>query len=172
MCLHCIFLLVYDINNEKYPNHAKSIIRQISNSSRYIDNPPPPQPNKQNMPTHKNLVFSCSNRAEIPRPVERSPRLATLRASGRQCGRGTRRRKVCVVVALSPSALARRMSSSQLRRVVLSTGNILEMEDLIRKAGQTTSEEVNVSLFSISFCKQKINTCLHFQPILRDLKYA
>lgn len=33
--------LVYDINNEKYPNHAKSIIRQISISSRYIDNPTP-----------------------------------------------------------------------------------------------------------------------------------
>nr|XP_027233112.1 uncharacterized protein LOC113824568 [Penaeus vannamei] len=38
------------------------------------------------------------------------------------------------------------MSSSQLRRVVLSTGNILEMEDLIRKAGQTTSEELSGSI--------------------------
>ncbi|XP_063608555.1 glutamate--cysteine ligase regulatory subunit-like [Penaeus indicus] len=38
------------------------------------------------------------------------------------------------------------MSSSQPRRVVLSTGNILEMEDLIRKAGQTTSEELSGSI--------------------------
>nr|XP_053639021.1 glutamate--cysteine ligase regulatory subunit-like [Cherax quadricarinatus] len=38
------------------------------------------------------------------------------------------------------------MSSQQLRKVVLSTGNILEMEDIIRKAGQTTNEELRCSI--------------------------
>ena len=33
-------------------------------------------------------------------------------------------------------------SNGKVRRVVLSTGNILEMEELIKKAGQTTIEEV------------------------------
>ncbi|KAG7172546.1 glutamate--cysteine ligase regulatory subunit-like [Homarus americanus] len=34
----------------------------------------------------------------------------------------------------------------RVRKVILSTGNILEMEDLIRKAGQTTNEELRGSI--------------------------
>lgn len=48
----------------------------------------------------------------------------------------------CVSVKCTMSS----SSSSQVRRVVLSTGNILEMEELIRKAGQTTTEELRGSI--------------------------
>lgn len=51
--------------------------------------------------------------------------------------------KVCVW----GSHLSVSMSTSpQVRKVVLSTGNILEMEELIRKAGQTTTEELRGSI--------------------------
>ncbi|KAK7080385.1 hypothetical protein SK128_004082 [Halocaridina rubra] len=38
------------------------------------------------------------------------------------------------------------MSAAQVRKVVLTTDNILEMEELIRKAGQTTTEELRGSI--------------------------
>ena len=34
------------------------------------------------------------------------------------------------------------MAEEQIRKIVISTGNIMEMNELIRKAGQTTNEEV------------------------------
>ncbi|KAG0713305.1 Glutamate--cysteine ligase regulatory subunit [Chionoecetes opilio] len=48
-------------------------------------------------------------------------------------------------------------SSGQVRRVVLSTGNILEMEELIRNAGQTTIEELRGSINTTlsSWCGSK-----------------
>lgn len=67
-------------------------------------------------------------------------------------------------------------AAPQVRKVVLTTGNILEMEELIRKAGQTTTEElrgsINTTLNSWNGSKDdaqngdvfSIRRCINNQP--------